>query len=1240
MLDMEKTLCHFKPSRPLTASTLYLKGIWNCLIGLCLASPIWAQKNVSAHPNAIDIARNYIIQQQKTWDLTEEDVRHVVVVKNLVTEDNGLSHVHVFQAHQGVILYNGVITVTVLPSGEVLYAANRFVKNLAGIVNTAMPALSPEKAIADAMSQLDMSLKHPLSIKEKRADGVLVFDKGSSTLTDMTVQLVYQYVNARSVRLAYDILLDHLDGHHMWSVRIDAVTGKILEKNNLTISCSFNHNAYQRGLLGTEEEHVHSADCQTDTPLSIEGVKGVVTDAVHVKSAIDDIVAPPPTLASSYRVFALPLESPKEGAQAMAVNPADTLTSPYGWHDTNGVMGAEYQITRGNNVHAYADVAQNGTSVGDEPNGGANLVFSFPYSATAEPDSNKNAAVVNLFYMNNMMHDLSARYGFTESAANFQTKNYTNIGLGNDAVRAEAMDGKDARNDAVRCPVNLGACTNNANFATPPDGAAPRMQMYVWTQPGGANSVTILSPNSIAGTLQTASADAGFGAAITSTPVTGETITVSDGTTSPTLGCNPIVNNLTGKIALVDRGTCEFGVKALNAQRKGAIGVIICNVDEATNFTMLAGAVGNQVTIPVTMIKRSDCDRIRLAMNTGAVRLSLVNPNAASGPTLVDGDFDNGIIAHEYGHGISNRLAGRGNSGCLANGEQQSGEGWSDFLALAFTVKAGDTGTKRRTVGSFAQRRQSGIRTYAYSTDISVNPLTYDNMIYNPEAHGVGEIWTAALWDFYWAMAERYGFDPNLRNVSSGNGRAIKLVLDALKIQPCNPSFLECRDALLAADRAANAGEHQCMIWDIFARRGMGFNAMAGTKELKNDNTEGFEKFPLCVKQLKISKNATPLIKPGDPVEVSIRVINHKGIAATGVTVVDELPVGLTYIANSANRPVTQAAGSLSFTIGNMNHGDTITITYRANSDPARRSVAQFVEDFERNDSRWDIETNTPNAGNIWEISDVFAKSGTKSYACGYPSSANRSDQIATTKNAMTVAGSKPVLRFWHRYDTEPGFDGGIVQVSNNNGLSWQDLGSRLFKNPYRGRIDYGTFVAGNQGAWWGKTNNWIDSYADLSSFAGQSIKIRLRFGTDSLDQALGWFVDDVTVMDMFNYNGRARLTSAQGDTASAEAAARGTIVDPTVFTHTKELKEGLRMKVFPNPASDVLSINIVGEESLQTTISITATDGRQMWSSIQALSAGQETLTPVSIANYPAGIYFVKVSTEKTTLIEKVVKY
>ncbi|UKN01136.1 T9SS type A sorting domain-containing protein [Paracrocinitomix mangrovi] len=84
--------------------------------------------------------------------------------------------------------------------------------------------------------------------------------------------------------------------------------------------------------------------------------------------------------------------------------------------------------------------------------------------------------------------------------------------------------------------------------------------------------------------------------------VTGELCMADDGTAGDSLACNAVVNNLTGKVACLYRGSCEFGVKALNAQNAGAIAVIIINNIPGSPVGMNGGTQGTNVNIPVIMI--------------------------------------------------------------------------------------------------------------------------------------------------------------------------------------------------------------------------------------------------------------------------------------------------------------------------------------------------------------------------------------------------------------------------------------------------------------------------------------------------------------------------------------------------------------------------------------------------------------------------------------------------------------
>jgi Zn-dependent metalloprotease len=162
-------------------------------------------------------------------------------------------------------------------------------------------------------------------------------------------------------------------------------------------------------------------------------------------------------------------EDPDAGARQLVSFVGDTtINTASGWMGTS-------TVTTGNNVEAYLDTnadnapdANNTTGLSSGHAFSSTQDFTFPFSTTVDPRTQQAAVVTNLFYFNNVMHDFSYNLGFTESARNFQTNNFGRGGLAADSVRAEAQDGSG---------------TNNANFATPPDGQRPRMQQFLFTSP-------------------------------------------------------------------------------------------------------------------------------------------------------------------------------------------------------------------------------------------------------------------------------------------------------------------------------------------------------------------------------------------------------------------------------------------------------------------------------------------------------------------------------------------------------------------------------------------------------------------------------------------------------------------------------------------------------------------------------------------------------------------------------------
>ncbi len=557
------------------------------------------------------------------------------------------------------------------------------------------------------------------------------------------------------------------------------------------------------------------------------------TDDAHLGGSPAAAPAKPaaPRTPDSYDVFPIPAESPSETARTVVNNPADGMASPFGWHDTNGAAGPEFTVTRGNNVEAYTDItAPDGNDPTEvQPDGGPALNFTAPLDFTQSPENYKAASVINLFYMNNIMHDVLYHYGFDEAGGNFQFNTYGRGGTGGDDVRAESQDFSGS---------------NNANFGTPADGQRPRMQMYRWTG-AGPSLLTINTPPAIAG-------DYGVGAASfgpQSFDITGTLALATDsGGASTGDACEAIVANVTGKIAVADRGSCNFNVKAANVQAAGAIGLIIVNNQPGS---ISPGGADASITIPVLALTQSSGAPIKQQLANGATVQGRMYRSAANPPDR-DSSFDNGVIAHEYGHGVSNRLiGGPSNVACLSGIDEQAGEGWSDLYALMLTATAADTRNTVRPIGtyvSFQPTNGAGIRLYPYTTNMAVNPFTYDSIKSATLAvpHGVGTVWATMVWDMYWNLVDKYGFSPDIYTGTAGNNRALRLVTEGLKYTKCEPTFVDNRDGILAADLALYGGADQCTIWSAFARRGLGYSATAGTSASRTDGTQAFDLPPVC----------------------------------------------------------------------------------------------------------------------------------------------------------------------------------------------------------------------------------------------------------------------------------------------------------------------------------------------------------------------------------------------------------
>lgn len=1181
---------------------------------LLIGSMAWAQRQTN-----LDIALRYMEQHRAKWNLSEKDIADMAVSSEHTSKHNGVNHMYFIQRHSGIEIHNAITGIHVGSDGKVVHVANRFVPEIASKINTTAANLSAIDAIEAAANHLDLNIEEPLRLLSQDGARLYTYTGANISNSNIPVKLVYQHLwKTNEIRLAWDLSIDMVYTSDMWSIRVDALTGEILDQNNWTVSCSFGKR---------EAKHVHNATCSNYDPMPAEfsPVKEVLFGQNKVM-----------TDNAQYNVFPTPAESPIHGERELVVDPADPMASPQGWHDTNGLAGADFTITRGNNVHAFQD--RNGTnqSSSDEPDGGVDLIFDFFFDdQNSEPEDYTDAAVVQLFYMNNIIHDFTFAYGFDEEAGNFQANNYGGgQGLGGDYVRAQAQDGIDLDPEEF---------INNANFGSPPDGQNGRMQMFLWNTVSADKVLTVNEPPSLSGQQYNAQ-PATFGGAITTAPLTGEVVIVDDGNANGSLGCDPPVNDVSGKIALIDRGICEFGLKILNAEEAGAIAVIMCNYEDDL-VNMGAGDVGNQVTIPSAFMTVSDCATIRQFAGESLVITLQLPEESAEGPTFLDGDFDNGIIAHEYGHGISNRLTGgRLAANCLGNDEQM-GEGWSDIFTLITTVKPGDTGDLPRGIGNYVNRAGidgGGIRQRPYTNNFVINGLTYKDALAtgsnnpaNPSApHPLGTVWASTLWDMYWAFVDEYGFDEDQIYGTGGNNMAIQLIMDGMKFQECSPGFIDGREGILKADSVNNGAANACLIWEVFARRGVGYSAAQGNNNQREDGFAAFDIPPACRNQIVVEKEVTELINPGDEVEVSIKISNFKGEIVSGVILTDELPEGLTFNPGSETGATGEVDGGIvSFDIGDLAVGQTMTVTYTATSAVNYRSAQLFLDDVEDGDDNWLIEA--PTGFSIWDRQDIIFNSGENAWFV--ENTPGENDQVLKLFVPYQVTGTQPVLRFFHQYNIEYVFDGGLVEVSTD-GSNWEQIGDLMFRNGYERPLHFQTLGTPGLNVFSGTTDDeFIATYVDLRPYLGQEIQFRFRFVSDQWEGEFGWIVDDIEIMDMFNYDGEACVTSTEGDNECAKAEGRGTIVESAVINSTDDPEQKpVELAVYPNPAKEVINVAISSETDSQMSLEIMSADGKVLLQKQQRINNGYE-LIPVNISALSSGFYLVKVTTEDSIVVEKI---
>lgn len=859
----------------------------------------------------------------------------------------------------------------------------------------------------------------------------------------------------------------------------------------------------------------------------------------------------------TYRVHAnesgYPWDSPNGNvipALPGAAEPTAFLTAPlvtlkHGPISTKDVwLADDAQETIGYNVKAYVDaIAPDGLSDGDYT---ANITsantFDHVYDAS-QPEysmNNRKAAIVNLFYLNNFLHDWFYDHGFDEAAGNAQSLNYGRGGVEGDPVRAEVQDFSG---------------TNNANMSTPADGRSPRMQMYLWDSKDAVNGtdygVTVEGDIGALDVVQRASFGQG------QFDVSGDIVVMEDITAPTTNGCEASNINLAGKIVLIDRGVCAFTIKAKNAQDAGAIAVLVANsANDGTPAPM--GGTDATVKIPSMGINFADGAALKDAIAAGRVSLRMFNNKP-----FKSSSWDAGIVAHEWGHYISNRLVGN-SSGLINNQGRSMGEGWGDFHALLLLADAKDVelaGNDQFQLGysatSYVASFSEGIRHFPYSTDREVNPLTFANVTMDgAEVHSAGEPWAQMLWDCFVSLVndDRYTFEQ-------ARGRMMDYLVAGYKMTPIAPTYTEARDAILAAAYATDMADYQLLV-KAFADRGMGLTAESPDRYSTDHSgvveSDAVTASSFVVNDTNFNRDFEGLtngyctkdgvIDNGETATVSFDIQN------TGSEVLTNIQAQLTVVSGPAVefanegkftiselKPYSQVATvPVQFKVTGAKAADDLVIAISfpdlpegviaspdfshtkvnydfadkalvANSSTADMEDLSALEDFKER-----VLVGGDMAKGTVMVDDTYADYFDGNYLL-LTNQGFRSDVVAETKAVTVGFAGDFTISFMNYYELEEGYDGGVVEVSIN-GSDWLDVtevggvmahgyNSELAEElpgrmTYTGYADYPAVT---------ETINFG------TKLNGNEVKFRFRVVSDTNTSWFGWVVDNVAFTNITN---------------------------------------------------------------------------------------------------------------------------
>lgn len=803
----------------------------------------------------------------------------------------------------------------------------------------------------------------------------------------------------------------------------------------------------------------------------------------------------------------------------------------------------------GNNIHAYADlVAPDGLDGGDFTVAPTSAAFDFTYDF-AQPSnvntSQHSASATQAFFVTNWMHDVFYDLGFNETARNGQKDNFARGGLGGDAVNVEVHDYNGR---------------NNADMLTTADGQPSRLQLYL-SDEGRSSTLTVTT---------SALADGGtFLGVPPAVPfargwdVTGVVRSVDD-LDGGHGGCDPWTNpaQYTGAIVLVDGDGCSV-LSRFDAAKDAGVAALLLTTDGC-------GVLAENQLVAACVEADAGLKLLELAVAATPMSAHLVRSTSAPERDIA---FDTTVVTHEYTHFITNRLIGD-SLGLLNSPAAAMGEGWSDFVALWFSLRDTDASAPANTnwQGSFAIAGWSsggfdfdgsvlpahyfGVRRFPYSSDRAKNPLTFKHVgtnvplpttaprqftsVNNAEVHNAGEVWATMLWDVQTKLLTKPGATVDGARTTMG-----RYLVSSLKATPALPTFIEARDALLAVINAESPTVDFPLALDAFAQRGLGVLA-SSTDRRSTTNTPLAEDFTgaggnyrlvsLTLDDTDDECDTDGILDTGETGTATVTLMNIGSqrlsrsvlslstpgsiflVSAVGMAMPQSEPFHTTTL----TLPVSMARGVLGLQALTIDvqvldpdlalpqHRFTTSSQVRLNAD----LLPSTREDFEAGAPGWKFDGD----GEFpWEDLWFVRTTSPTAHVLQGPDMRSAGTSSVTSPPLAVGAGAFSVI--WSQaYTFENAmtfFDGGRLEISTD-GTTFTPVPGSALTPTYSATLAASANPLTGQSAFGGVNTTRGDVTANFGTqYANRTVWLRWTIGADATGGASGWSVDEVRVVGL-----------------------------------------------------------------------------------------------------------------------------